>query len=636
MADDASRVVVALIGDNSNLEAATAATARSFDRGMQQIENSARRAETEVVRSTGAIRFATRDLGFQISDIGTQLSGGQSPFLIFAQQGPQVANAISEISAAGAGLGTILSGVALPALLAVVSIIGVLYSKSEDAAAGHEAHEKAAKSLEASIHDLNVALGKEIQTTQEATQATYASAQSKFADEVATRKQTIAILEKAKAERDAARSVGGLGGGTGGANLPTTNAANKVDGLQAQLDTQNRAVVEAGQAVLRAGIPIIMQRVKESTDAVAAANGRYERSLAALNAEYQKTGDAKAYEQALTSITRTRDAAIEAANKHTRATHGLTEAQREAAKEAREHQRALEELQRTFDALTKALDPGQAALDTYRDRLADIDRLVRAGKFTPERAEDLRGRALDAFLDADQKQAGLDYDTQRERVLSTYAKNPAFTSGHEFGDFKFDTKQTDKTIGDMVDDGPFGTKAYKQQEDNIKSLAQIYQDAFAGGSRNIGDILKRELLNAVATGLARLTISKLGGLFSGGGALGGIGSFLGFGRASGGYVAPGQTVRVNEQAGGMELLRMGSAGGEVIPLGSGLAAQTGSNINLTQHISVDGRNSVTPANFAAQIISIASAHANQVAAAAQQGALSGAPGRVRRTQVLGS
>lgn len=41
-----------------------------------------------------------------------------------------------------------------------------------------------------------------------------------------------------------------------------------------------------------------------------------------------------------------------------------------------------------------------------------------------------------------------------------------------------------------------------------------------------------------------------------------------FGRASGGYVAPGQTVRVNEHAGGVELLRMGAQGGTVIPLGA--------------------------------------------------------------------
>lgn len=61
----------------------------------------------------------------------------------------------------------------------------------------------------------------------------------------------------------------------------------------------------------------------------------------------------------------------------------------------------------------------------------------------------------------------------------------------------------------------------------------------------------------------------LGGLFGGGkvpGTAGGMDLRM-FGRASGGYVAPGQTVRVNEHAGGVELLRMGSQGGTVIPLG---------------------------------------------------------------------
>lgn len=41
-----------------------------------------------------------------------------------------------------------------------------------------------------------------------------------------------------------------------------------------------------------------------------------------------------------------------------------------------------------------------------------------------------------------------------------------------------------------------------------------------------------------------------------------------FSRASGGYVGPGQVVRVNEHKGtGVELLRMGRQGGTVIPLG---------------------------------------------------------------------
>lgn len=95
---DANRVVVELIGNTSNLDAAVASGARSVDRAMATIAASASRAENQVKSSAGAIGFATRDLGFQIGDIGQQLSGGQSPFLIFAQQAPQVVDAISLIS----------------------------------------------------------------------------------------------------------------------------------------------------------------------------------------------------------------------------------------------------------------------------------------------------------------------------------------------------------------------------------------------------------------------------------------------------------------------------------------------------------------------------------------------------------
>lgn len=68
-----------------------------------------------------------------------------------------------------------------------------------------------------------------------------------------------------------------------------------------------------------------------------------------------------------------------------------------------------------------------------------------------------------------------------------------------------------------------------------------------------------------------------GGLFS---SLLNIGASL-FGRASGGYVAPGQTVRVNEHRGGAEYLRMGSQGGTVIPLGqvNTAAARSGTGDN---------------------------------------------------------
>jgi hypothetical protein len=62
---------------------------------------------------------------------------------------------------------------------------------------------------------------------------------------------------------------------------------------------------------------------------------------------------------------------------------------------------------------------------------------------------------------------------------------------------------------------------------------------------------------------------------------------------------------------------------------------SGGVIHLTQNISVDGRNSVTPADFAAQIVAVANDHANKVASAAAQIGAAGGADFARRTAVLG-
>jgi len=88
-----------------------------------------------------------------------------------------------------------------------------------------------------------------------------------------------------------------------------------------------------------------------------------------------------------------------------------------------------------------------------------------------------------------------------------------------------------------------------------------------------------KIVNGIIADLIRLAIQQqivglLGSVFSAGsassgssGSSGGTGLPSFFGRTSGGYNAPHSITRVNEHAGGVELLRMGSQGGTVIPLG---------------------------------------------------------------------
>lgn len=121
----------------------------------------------------------------------------------------------------------------------------------------------------------------------------------------------------------------------------------------------------------------------------------------------------------------------------------------------------------------------------------------------------------------------------------------------------------------------------------------------------VKDPLLKSLLNLFIQQalIAPITEALAAASKSGGG--GGFLSFLTtaagalFGRASGGYVGPGQTVRVNENRGGVELLRMGSQGGKVIPLGqaNARAARSG-GVTKVFNINVSADNSVTPAAFA--------------------------------------
>lgn len=162
MANEADRVVVELIAKVDGFDAKVKQSANSFDAGVKQIEGSASRAEqasgkltmsakefaaaykqaggdlkkigVEAERASGQMarfgessRAATqrsRNLGYQISDIGTQLSMGTSPFIILAQQGPQVANALDGASGAVGRLATFLSGPLGAAVLFGTTMLG--------------------------------------------------------------------------------------------------------------------------------------------------------------------------------------------------------------------------------------------------------------------------------------------------------------------------------------------------------------------------------------------------------------------------------------------------------------------------------------------------------------------------------
>ena len=186
-----------------------------------------------------------------------------------------------------------------------------------------------------------------------------------------------------------------------------------------------------------------------------------------------------------------------------------------------------------------------------------------------------------------------------------------------------------------------GDQAEQIVVDQLQTVQNGITDALAGalGTKNIliksliAMFVQQVIMRPIAEALAQ----------SGGGGGGNIfGSILSaglslFGRASGGYVAPGQAVRVNEHRGtGVELLRMGSQGGTVIPLGQASAAPRGGNIVVYQHVSVDARNSVNPDGFERRILASSAQQAQQAGAAAYKQAMADAPAAIRKQSRYGT
>lgn len=159
----------------------------------------------------------------------------------------------------------------------------------------------------------------------------------------------------------------------------------------------------------------------------------------------------------------------------------------------------------------------------------------------------------------------------------------------------------------------------------------------------VKDPLLKQLLNLfIQQNLIRPISEALAGAGGGGGGfLGGVASFFGslFGRASGGYVGPGQTVRVNENRGGsVELLRMGSQGGHVIPLGqeNARAARPDTRPVVVSSPQFDLRGAVLTRDLYADMERISQANAQQAAIAMGKTVMQNVPQRVSQFQIDGT
>lgn len=116
--------------------------ARTSTASFDRVGSGSKKAANDVEQSAGRIANAQRNIGRQISDVGTQLAGGQSPFLIFAQQAPQIADALADTGGKAAKVAAFFAGPWGAALLAAGSVAGALVQHLLDAGDASESFSK--------------------------------------------------------------------------------------------------------------------------------------------------------------------------------------------------------------------------------------------------------------------------------------------------------------------------------------------------------------------------------------------------------------------------------------------------------------------------------------------------------------
>jgi len=783
---EADRVVVALIGDTKGLDGPVNSSAAQFDRNMSTIEQSATRAEKQIVRSSGAIAAGQRNLGRQIADVGTQLGSGSSPFIILAQQLPQVADAVTDMGGKFGKVAGFLTSpwgaAALAATTVLVPLVAGLFRtgnevdalvekmraqarQTENNRAAEDAWRITIEGVTEAIRRRREEQEKSLKTDQQAEQQALANARG----ELATQKGNLVDVQRdlARAQRLAVelrrQAADPNAEGTSESNTAVYEAAQRrVETLRARVVALRKSVADAEASVRGAEIPIGEREVEGRVDAAAAATNRYTAALGRLREERTRGAiSQKQYNVELEVERRKRDAAIKAAQdarntrtdadttpflrpvaggttsgrygekrpRHghagidiavpvgtsvsaaaagtiiesgtlpgygnvviidhgrgttTRYAHlskllgakgdvvgagdviGLSGGKRGAAgagnsqgphlhyevrrngrpvdpngaafpidpataRKARDTIRedfdklwddlasgasgAREKITNEFETLEDGLDPSARAARDLQETIDKIEKARLIGIVDDARAAELQLRATHLAA-ADLLGAAINIEGLRAGA------------GVEKGELD-EREGREREAEDRIQ---------ARREDHVHDLANLYETLFSGGTLNLWDEFKQQGLRALAELAAQQTFKLITGntvgLASGGGIFGSIIGSL-FGRASGGHVAPRSIHRVNESSGGVELLRMGPQGGEVIPLGQTRATASGGTVNRIYNISVSADNSVTPAGFARGLASQILGEARRMDAQASRETLRAVPGTIAKANRYG-
>jgi hypothetical protein len=542
-------------------------------------------AQNNVVQLTNSIERnmaraanGTRNLGRQISDIGVGLASGQSPFLIIAQQAPQVADALADTEGKAASAARFFAGPWGAALLAAASIVGVFVSHLGEAGDALNM----AKTGSDGLSDAQGVLGRMFDLTS----------------------------GKLEHQNDLLR----------------LNARLVASNLRAEAAKQGAA----SSAVFgeTASTPVL-SRLAAFFSRTGGNPFTRENQLS------QRSGQIRSIVEGVQSGKLTSEAAFQQADKLDFRNLAVTKVQLEQAI----IDAASATLKtKVADAIDKSLDNNSLDPTLRNDPTVRRARQARARKAPDETIRpidvpltnqvDAFGRQFDregsaGFADVLKELQQL----QKGRLNDAEQLMPDKAPRDQLSGYLDSIHDLNGALRDVAADG-------------LKSLTDGITDAIMH-AHSLGDafkgVAKQIIADLVRIAVERAIVAPLAGALFGGGTGGSAGVLTSLlGRASGGSVTGGQMYRVNEGSGRSEAF-VPQGSGKIIPLGQMDAAMgRGSTTVVHQHFNLDARYGITTPELLSYVNDTANKAGAQAGAASFRASQAATPGRMQRAQTLGT
>ncbi|WP_162225073.1 phage tail length tape measure family protein [Erythrobacter sp. SG61-1L] len=355
------------------------------------VQQATRKGTTEqqnVINSIRASRTAYVQLGQQLQDVVVQAQLGTNAFLIFAQQAPQAAFALSGLersaNATQASIGrfaTFLSGPWGAAIFAATAILGPFVAKLFESG---EAADKSAGAMELLTDRLDLSRNSYASLTavvEEYNKAQDRSTALTYAAIIATERKAAAILKEAKAELARLQATPASSfGEVSGASMGIPGVVVTGDQLkQTNISRVEAAIAAAEKELASAGVAAGTERIKRATDERYNIEIGFSEQQARLDERRKRNLiDQTTYERELLKVTQQKDAALKAydqSQKKDRPSKPDTSAARAAERLENFGDRAAESIARInerFDEQPRLIDQAAQATRQLDALIADL------------------------------------------------------------------------------------------------------------------------------------------------------------------------------------------------------------------------------------------------------------------------